>query len=330
MKLLTIFILILTTFTISFSQEAQPAKESSEAERLAGETVKLFQQKKYDEALTAAEKALAAAESSLGKHHIFLGNLWRNLAYIQVRREKQKEAEKAFKSALEIYEKNQPLSLANEKIFAELLQTVAINETVDGDFVGAEKKFRQAAAVTEKAYGAETEETSAALVRLAEFYLAVGDYEKSETPLSRALEIRAKKYGDKDERTKEAYENYYCALRKLGKTDESAAIEKRFDTKPDKSNETVVESGVVNGKAISLGRPVYPKEAKAQRVGGAVKVRVTINEAGTVIRACAVEGPKLLHRTSEIAAYKSKFTPISIKQKPVKVTGMIVYNYVAR
>jgi TonB family protein len=333
MKFLTIFILILTAFTISFAQAtqkaSQPAKELSEADKLAVQTVKLFQQKKYDEALPIAEKAVAAAESSLGKNHISLGNLWRNVAYIQLRREKPKEAEKAFRAALEIYEKNQPLAPADEKIFAELLQTVAVHEAIDGDFGGAEKKFKQFVAVTEKAYGVETEETATALVRLAEFYLAVGEYEKSESPLNRSLEMRAKKYGEKDERTREAYENYSCTLRKLGKTDELATIEKRFESPVDKSKVRTVESGVVNGKALFLAKPPYPQEAKAQRVSGTVKVRVTIDESGTVIRACAIEGPKLLQRASEIAAYKAKFAPTTVEQKPVKVTGVITYNFVA-
>jgi TonB family protein len=334
MKFPTLFILILTAFTISFSQEtqktSQPAKELSEADKLAVETVKLFQQKKYEEALPMAERAIAAAESSVGKNHISLGYLWRNLAYIQMRREKPKEAEKAFKSALEIYEKNQPLTTANEKIYAELLQAVAVNEALDGDFGGAEKKFRQAVVVTEKAYGAETEETAAALVRLAEFYLAVGEYEKAEPPLNRSLEMRAKIHGEKDERTKDAFENYSCTLRKLGKMDELAVVEKRFDPPVDKSKAKIVESGVVNGKALFLAKPAYPQEAKAQRVSGTVKVRVTIDESGAVIRACAIEGPKLLQRASEIAAYKAKFAPTLLEQKPVKVTGIITYNYVAQ
>jgi hypothetical protein len=55
---------------------------------------------------------------------------------------------------------------------------------------------------------------------------------------------------------------------------------------------------------------------------------VLIDESGTVIRACAVEGPRLLMKASESAAYQSKFTPTTLEGKQVKVNGLIIYNFV--
>ena len=74
--------------------------------------------------------------------------------------------------------------------------------------------------------------------------------------------------------------------------------------------------------------PQYPQEARAERISGQVQVQVTIDEAGNVISAQAISGHKLLREVCEIAARKSKFNPTTLSGQPVKVTGIIVYNFV--
>ena len=90
----------------------------------------------------------------------------------------------------------------------------------------------------------------------------------------------------------------------------------------------IASGGVLNGKAISLPKPAYPEEAKAARVSGTVVVQVTIDESGNVMRVCAIHGPLLLARVSETAASGAKFAPPLVDGKPVKVTGVITYNFV--
>ncbi|MBK8465472.1 MAG: energy transducer TonB [Chloracidobacterium sp.] len=89
-----------------------------------------------------------------------------------------------------------------------------------------------------------------------------------------------------------------------------------------------VGGGVLNGKAMSLAKPPYPAAAKAIRAGGAVSVQVVILEDGSMYSAEAFSGHPLLRRSSEIAACSSKFTPTLLSGQPVKVSGIIVYNYV--
>ena len=86
--------------------------------------------------------------------------------------------------------------------------------------------------------------------------------------------------------------------------------------------------GVVNGRAISLPRPEYPSMAKASRASGSVNVLVTIDETGKVIAARALGGHPLLQEVSEAAARAARFSPTSVKGVPVKVSGIIVYNFV--
>ena len=89
-----------------------------------------------------------------------------------------------------------------------------------------------------------------------------------------------------------------------------------------------ISGGVLNGKATSLTKPQYPAAAKAVRASGAVNVQVTIDENGDVVSASAVSGHPLLRQASEQAALASKFAPTLLQGQPVKVTGVIVYNFV--
>ena len=89
-----------------------------------------------------------------------------------------------------------------------------------------------------------------------------------------------------------------------------------------------VEGGVLNSKALSLPKPVYPEEAKRIRVSGTVKVRVVIDENGKVISAQAVDGPVPLREAAEAAARQATFSPTTQGGIVVKVTGLLTYNFV--
>lgn len=90
---------------------------------------------------------------------------------------------------------------------------------------------------------------------------------------------------------------------------------------------TSISKGVVNGRATYLPSPPYPAPAKMVGAYGAVNVQVTIDEAGKVVSAKAVDGHPLLRAAAEKAAWSAKFSPTKLSDVPVKVTGMIVYNF---
>jgi TonB family protein len=89
-----------------------------------------------------------------------------------------------------------------------------------------------------------------------------------------------------------------------------------------------ISGGVVNGKATNLVKPAYPPAARAVNASGAVNVQVTIDEQGNVISASAVSGHPLLRASAVSAARASKFSPTILSGQAVKVTGVIVYNFV--
>lgn len=92
-------------------------------------------------------------------------------------------------------------------------------------------------------------------------------------------------------------------------------------------SEKTVSGGVLNEKSTVLVKPPYPPAAKAVRASGSVNVQVTIDEQGNVISASAISGHPLLRAASENAARESKFAPTTLSGMPVKVTGIIVYNF---
>jgi protein TonB len=91
-----------------------------------------------------------------------------------------------------------------------------------------------------------------------------------------------------------------------------------------------ISGGVLNGKAISLPRPQYPPIARQAHASGTVVVQVTIDENGSVISAHAVSGHPLLQGVAVAAARGARFSPTKLSGQPVKVTGVITYNFVAQ
>lgn len=94
------------------------------------------------------------------------------------------------------------------------------------------------------------------------------------------------------------------------------------------SDAKTISGGVVNGKASNLAKPVFPPAAKAAHASGTVLVQVLIDESGNVVSAEATSGHPLLRAASVQAARESKFSPTTLEGKPVKVSGVIVYNFV--
>jgi protein TonB len=99
---------------------------------------------------------------------------------------------------------------------------------------------------------------------------------------------------------------------------------------PPKKITAPISGGVLNGKAISLPKPPYPPIARQARASGTVTVQVTIDENGNVISARAVSGHPLLQAAAVQAARSAKFSPTKLSGQPVKVTGVITYNFVAQ
>ncbi len=89
-----------------------------------------------------------------------------------------------------------------------------------------------------------------------------------------------------------------------------------------------VSTGVLLAQAISLPQPPYPAMAKQIHVQGAVTVQILVNEEGKVISAQTMSGHPMLLAAAKEAATRARFTPTKLSGVPVKVQGLITYNFV--
>jgi TonB family protein len=97
---------------------------------------------------------------------------------------------------------------------------------------------------------------------------------------------------------------------------------------PPSMQSATISGGIINGKAISKPQPVYPAIARAARASGTVNVQVTVDEGGHVISAKAIGGHPLLQQAAVEAAYQARFSPTRLSGQPVKVSGVVSYNFV--
>ena len=95
-----------------------------------------------------------------------------------------------------------------------------------------------------------------------------------------------------------------------------------------KPRPTRISGGVLNGKATELPKPAYPAEARTNRDSGAVSIEVLIDEDGKVVRAGAVSGAPTLQYAARDAACRAKFSATTLSGNPVKVSGVMTYNFV--
>lgn len=96
----------------------------------------------------------------------------------------------------------------------------------------------------------------------------------------------------------------------------------------EKPKPRIVHKRVLNGEALVLPKPPYPPLAKQMRVQGTVTIQVLIDETGKVISAKTVSGNPALVTAAQRAAYEARFSPTKLNDQPVKVSGVITYNFV--
>ncbi len=89
-----------------------------------------------------------------------------------------------------------------------------------------------------------------------------------------------------------------------------------------------VTSTVLSGKATYKPAPAYPEIAKRAGAAGTVAVQILVDERGNVISAQPTNGHLLLQQAAQQAALRAKFSPTLLNGTPVKVSGVIYYNFV--
>ncbi|MEJ7578644.1 MAG: tetratricopeptide repeat protein [Pyrinomonadaceae bacterium] len=315
-----------------------------EANRLYAESVKLYSQGKYDEAITLAKRILEIREQELGSDHQLVAASLNNLATFYRAKKKFKDASSLHERALAIYEKALG---ADDLSVARTLDGLALARIGAGKADKAVEALGRALEIREKKLGREHADVVRSLDSLATLYRLIGKYDEAAPLFQRLVEIREKTFGRDNSESQLSLANYTCVLRKLDRQDEAVLLERRFrpevelkaiDQAPEigmKGNDAPIPagtnltgSGILKGEASSRFTPPYPEAAVAQRVTGRVIVKIIVDENGRVIYACAESGPAVFHLVSEQAAYRWRFTPMQLSGKPIRVSGTISFNFV--
>ena len=99
------------------------------------------------------------------------------------------------------------------------------------------------------------------------------------------------------------------------------------EVKPTPNTPPRVSEGVIQGLAIRKVSPLYPALAKAAHASGAVQVQILISEEGRVLSADVLSGNPLLRQAALDAARQWTFRPTLLSQVPVKVQGVLTFNF---
>ena len=317
--------------TQSQEQNSSSAEALKEASQLTLTLIKLYNEGKYDEALPLAKRALELRERALGADHEMLQGALLNLAEIYTAKKKYGEAQKLVERLLRTYEKTVGPEDAGAAIF---LDKLAFLTYVQGDFGKSEAAYKRALSIREKAFGQNHKEFATSLYSLAEFYRSTGQFEKAQPLYEQAAILRRKLLGPKDPEYLKAKERYFClayTTREANRERTLRDFAAKLSDPSDPAAGNTLEGAVLNGRAISLPRPSYPEEARRAHAHGTVVIKVTIDERGNVIDASDIcGGDPLLVKPSLESARAARFTPTKLYGQPVKVTGVITYNFVAR
>jgi TonB family protein len=88
-----------------------------------------------------------------------------------------------------------------------------------------------------------------------------------------------------------------------------------------------VSAGVMAGNVISQKTPVYPAEAKANNISGAVVLKAVITKEGIVARLEVVSGPEELRASALDAVKEWRYKPYILNGDPRAVETTITVNY---
>lgn len=306
-------------------QESTP--QLDEAAQLTRSVVKLFSEAKYMEALPLAKRALELREAALGPDHELVQVSRLNLSEIYLATKKYSEALKLVERLLKTHEAKVGPDDAGAALYLEKLGFLAY---VQGDFNKSEAAYKRALVIQEKAFGKEHAEYANALFSLAEFYRFRNKLDTAEPLYEQAAILRRKLLGRQNPEYQKTQDRYFCLayLTNHPERVKDFAAKLGDSLNPDKPPGF---GDILNGRAISLPKPEYSEEARRQHASGTVIIKVTVDEFGKVTDAADMcSGDPLLVKPSIGSALKARFTPTKLSGQPVKVSGVITYNYVVR
>lgn len=329
----TLILILLLVFPVV----AQTAATSTPYDAKTSEARAAFQDGKFDQALRLTGEALELARAAFGPNSWQAATSLTNLGVLYRSKGKYAEAVQNFDASIKIFEMaGKPR--AREVIAAR--EALAVTHQLAGHNDEAVREFTKVIDIAEKTFGVDSIEMYSPTLSLARHYASSGNLDRGDDYFIKAYRIAYLRKGFKAEELNEVEDIRTCIVsprdsaRVASDSFTNALKAVREDIggppndKPLVDPDVTVPGGVVNGKAISLPKPSYPASMSSGRKIGTVVVRVKIAEDGTVMEARATCGHPDFANNSVKAAFKSKFSPTLLSGQPVKVSGVIVYNFV--
>ena len=348
-RILILFIVTMLCACAVVAQEpAAAAGEQAETARLNVEVLKLYRERKYEEALPLARRVLEIRERTLGPDDMAVAGALNDLAAIYWQMEKRGEAEKLLRRSLSIAEKHGGLET---NFAAGIKSQLGLLLIMGREYKEAGPLLLSALRIKERLYGADSPQLLPVLLNLTDLYFLRDGPEAAYGFLGRAVSIIKRQPPRQDAAMVQRLKSYYCplmgrrsdpvsielagslhnAIWRLEKPEEAARYDKaqkEKEERKERGEDKEIEGGVLNGRAIRKPPPSYPSRAKEARVMGTVVVQILVDETGKVIKAEPVCGHPLLAEAAVDAARGARFTPTLLSGMPVKVSGVITYNFV--
>jgi tetratricopeptide (TPR) repeat protein len=313
-----IFIIILS---VVCSAQAQ-TDDKETLKRLNQNVLLSYKNQKMDDALRFARQAVDLSIKINGADNLETATAYTNLGVIYRERKKYKESIESLQTAANIYQK---LPDAKGKNSVEIYEALALSQLLGGKKEEAEASYLKATETAETKFGKESKEVFSPTLNLANFYARDGKFEKADELYLKTYALAIKNFGREGKEIEQIEDSRSCLF-----GGRNLAADKVFDEAKNKLfGANAVRTGILNGKAKFLPKPRYPVEARTKRLSGTTPIRVLIDEQGNVIETKSICRNDVLGEAAEESARSAKFYPIILDGKPVRVSGIIIYSFIA-
>lgn len=308
----------------------QAAQSNSDFAQKGSAAVEALKSGKLDSALKLNKEALEIGIKAYGPDSPLVGLVHNNLGVVYRSKEKYADAIASFEEAARVFTVAEG-SWTPQRILS--IEALAVTLRLSGDNPRAEKTYLLAIAVAEAEYGVDSFEMFSPTLGFAKHLAISGKLHRADDFYIKAYRIAYKNRRNVELEAVEDSRNCFVFGQnrdEIGRYffgDALTAVREDID-RASPAVRSVRSGGVVNGRAISLPKPAYPMTVTLPRPAGIVNVRVLIDTEGKVIEAKATCGHPELAKVSISAAVRSRFSPTLLDGKPVKVSGIITYNFV--
>ena len=324
-SVLLCFALLLSAF---IPQSPEESPELKEATALTESVVKLSREGKLDEALPLAKRALEIRERLLPRTDPRVALSLSYLADLYRARRDYGAAKNVLQRLLQIQEEQ---SGPTDPGLARTLERLALTHLSDGEPSKAEGEYKRALQLKEKALGPDDVQIADTLVGLGTVYRAQNNFKSGAPIFKRALTIYAQRSGVKSPAFRQAGEGFSCLAHETMNRDAIKDLDEIWKQFAPPGSQSESPYATLNGKALSLPKPVYPEAARVRRISGVVVIKVEIDENGRVSNAYDLcQGSPYLTPGAIESARNARFEPVKVSGQPVKVEGAIMYRFVAQ